>query len=330
MPAHGVGPVKWEMQRDNDGYRDYKVTYLIRCDSSQEGPAQVLECPDLPQPGYQYICQADADPWAWCKLDTKITQMTSREPGYWWEAEVLFSTKPDGKRCKDQQIDDPLMVPDRISGGFTKYQEEATQDLFGNPITNSAWELFHGPQNEWDKGRPSVKIAMNRAQLQLALLSQMQDTVNGAPLWGLPPRCIKLSNTSWEKKYYGSCFPYYEISLEFDIRFETFDRDLLDEGTKVLHGHWDGKNKGTWIIDNIGGNYYTGTPPNPANPQHYDRFTDRQGNQANVILNGHGLPAGVQVGTGTSSAKNSGGPGYRHVAKYDGSNFLLLGIPTSF
>lgn len=325
------GPREWSMQRDRDGNRDYKVTFLIETQTSLDGPAHILECPELPQPGDFYVIDNDADLWATWKLDADVKQLTREEPGFWWEITLTASTKPDGKRCKDQQIDDPLMVPDRISGGFAKYQEEAAVDRFGLSITNSAFELFHGPTNEWDKARPTVKIAMNRAQLNLPLLCQLQDCVNSGPMWGLPARCIKLSNITWDKKYYGQCFPYYEISLEFDIRFDTFDRDLLDEGTKALRGKFD-PITGKFVLQPKAGGLFgtTAIMPNPANPSDYDKFLDRNGNPAHVVLNGHGLPANVAIGTGTHIGALTGGPAYRHVQKYPGANLLLLGVPTEF
>jgi hypothetical protein len=67
----------------------------------------------------------------------------------------------------------------------------------------------------------------------------MIDTVNMFPLWGLPPRCIKLSNAPWEKKFWGLCEQYYTLTLEFELRSDTFDKDLNDIGTKVLNGHWN-------------------------------------------------------------------------------------------
>jgi hypothetical protein len=130
----------------------------------------------------------------------------------------------------------------------------------------------------------------------------MKDTVNSVPLWGFPRRCVKLSNFSVEVKYYGTCQVYYARSLDLEINAvldpatgavkSGWDRDLLDEATKVLHGRF--------LPPEQGGRYevldINGQPPSRFNPEHFDRFLDRQGEPSTIVLNGEGLPAEVVVG----------------------------------
>ena len=94
-----------------------------------------------------------------------------------------------------------------------------------------------------------------------------------------------------------------------------------------------------WILDDI-----DGSPPDPDNPAHFDRYKDRNGENARVLLNGYGLPAetAVLTGTGTGTVVGTGsgtgtgtGKFSREAAEvlldyYEEANFLLLGIPTSF
>jgi hypothetical protein len=297
------------MTRDRDGHREYKIRWQIETSSSLDGPATVLQCPGLPQPGQYWVVDGDVDLWATCKLDAVVTphpQYTEGERVNLWIVEQTFSTKGDDKRCKDQQWDDPLLVPDRISGTFSKYQEEATFDRFGRQILNSAFEQIRGPQVEFDANRPTVKISQNRAALEIDLFLPMVDTVNAFPLWGLPRRTIKLSNVSWERKFYGSCYLYYERTFEFDIRAPKsitdvlgFDRILLDEGSKALNGHWD-PSTGNWVLDDIGGQ-----PPSRFNPSHFIRLYDLQGNPMHAVLDGQGKPITSAVYGAISSASNT-------------------------
>ncbi len=297
MASRLVGLVKWEGSRDRDGYREYHAWFLVGTDDTGDGPAIVMQTEGLPRPGEQWLFSSqESDSWAFCKLDTKVTihQQKEGDPNVWWMVETTFSTKGDSKRCKDEQIDDPLLEPQKISGSFAKYQEEATHDRYGSPILNSAYEQMRGPQVEFDATRYHVKVEQNVPQLQLPLVTSMRDCLNGSTLWGVPPRCIKLTGFNWERKFYGQCSVYFVRTFEFEIRLDTFDRNLLDEGTKALNGRFD-KVTGNWVLENI-----AGAPPNRFNPQHYQRFIDRKGNPTRVILNGQGLPAGVKVGTGTS------------------------------
>lgn len=252
MATRIVGPATWSMDRDDEGHRTYKLTLRIR-GSTTDGPAVVLNTPGAPRYGDVWRMDGDEDPWAFCRQPVSITPITSDEPNREWRATYTFSSKPDGKRCKEESIEDPLLTPAEVSGGMVRYTEEATADRFGRPITNSAWEQMRGPQVEFDGSRPQIKIRMNVPSFAVVLIAMaMADHVNALPVWGVSRRCIKLSDVTFERKYYGACEAYYVLSMTFDVRFDTFDRDLLDEGTKVLHGHWDAVT-GNWVLDNIGG-----------------------------------------------------------------------------
>lgn len=301
--------------RDEDGYTDYKITWLLRGDIG-DGPANAFQCPGIPQPGSQwdtgsfgFPSGADTDSSVWCHWDSSVKPVVSNEPGNWYNLDQRFSSKPE-KRCRTNPVEDPLLEPPVITGNFAKYTEEAVYDRFGIPITNSAHEQIRGPQNEWDKNRISVKIVTNvaTARLGYALPAAFMDHVNSLPMWGLGPRQVKLSAAPWELKFNGPCATYYKRTLDFDIRPETFDRDLLDEATKVLGGadsHWD-LSTGSWVASPILG--YSGSPnPDPVNPTHFTRFIDRKGNPIKGVLNGHGIPYEPEL-VSTCSQCSSGSP----------------------
>lgn len=320
----------YSMQRDADGYREYKLTHLVRA-GVNDGPFNVLNTPGLPLPGSAWIIGNDVDLWSWCRPDAVVTihQEKEGDANLYWRVEQTFSNKPlprDSQRCQDVAIEDPLLEPQRVSGSFTKFTEEATTDRDGNPIKNSAHEPIRGVQAEFDQNRPNVRIEQNVAVLDLALCTSMVDTVNDGPLWGLPERCIKLSNFSWERRFYGLCYIYYVRSFEFDINFNTFDKDLLDEGTKVLNGDWD--NQARWQLKNLGD--LADIAPDPANPGHFKQILDKDGNLTRFILNGAGLPAEVEVVSPGGVVSPPSDPGTVHVERYPESNFLLLGIPVIF
>jgi hypothetical protein len=274
----------WECTRDSESHRTYKIRWKILADIG-DGPATVLQTPDLPEQGATWNFGNDVDVWAFCLWDAHVVQIVDGEPGTWWTVEQTFTTKPpDNKTCRDQQITNPLLEPPKISGSFVKYTEEATKNVDGSPITTSSHEQIRGPQVEFDNSRPQVKIEMNVANLEYDLLFSMRDTVNDAPLWGQDPRCIKLSDISWERKFQGQCQVYYTRSLTFDINPDSFDRAVLDEGNKVLNGHWD-TTTGQWILNNV-----AGKPPDESNPSHFVRFRDLNGEFTTVILDGHGKP----------------------------------------
>lgn len=316
------GIISWEGNEDEEGHREWVVKHLVRCTDYSDGPATVMRASGLPVIGAFWDYGNDYDPWAFCTPRRTVKMRNPKEgwKGKYWEVSSYFSTRRNSRRCMDESIEDPLLEPDRISGSFVKYTKEVVRDKNGNWIKSSSHELIRGPQVEFDHNRPSVVIERNIGSLGLETFSEMVDTVNDSTLWGLPARRIKLSNVNWTRNYVGTCDPYFTVTYEFDIDFNGFDKEALDEGTKVLHGHWETDQTGTgtglgtnWVLDQI-----DGQDPNPNNPQHFDRYKDRYGENARVVLNGAGEPLSV----GDS-------PVFIQIAYYRESNFLLLGIPTT-
>lgn len=320
------GHVSWSLNRDRQGIRSYKIRHYVNTDDFLDGPNVVLNCAGLPLPGAVWDFDNDYDANCYCTGETVVSVRSGVKEGQktkYWTVDNIFSNAP-GKRCQDEQIEDPLLEPYDISGSFVKYTTEASFNNDGTRIKTSSHERITGPMVEFDANRPTVKISQNVAILDLATFSQMVDTVNDATLWGLPARCVKLSNASWQRKFYGTCGIYFTRVFDFDIRYETFDRTVPDEGTKCLHGYWgDGDDAGTapddWILINI-----NGSAPDPDNPAHFSRFKDRNGENARCLLNGAGLPAQVGLATGSS-----GDPANISIYYYGESNFFLLDIPAS-
>lgn len=291
------GHKSWNLVRDEEGHRDYRLIIRVEC-AKTDGPFVALSAAGLPTVGSSWNLDGDVDPWAFCLPDTNVNEVVSNEPNTNFDLEFHFSTRPpEGNKCNEDPVTDPLLEPQKVSGDSVSTTEEATKNRFGLSILTSSHEQIRGPQNEWDKSRDTISIEQNVASLDLATFTAMRDTLNDSTLWGMLPRTVKLSKASWERKYYGTCNVYYTRKFQFDINPETWDRTVLDEGTKVLNGHWD-EETGDWVLDPIGnpplGETGTGTgyPPNPNrnNPTHFIRFKDRNGENSRVILDGTGLP----------------------------------------
>lgn len=326
------GPRTIAVDRDEEGYRTYQVMHLVEA----TGFIDAMNCPGLPLPGAFYSFIGEIDPFVWCRPGMGIRAAPESRRGArptYYEVSQTFSNKPpsrDKERCNSTSVDDPLMEPMKKSGSFVKFTEEATKDRFGNPILNSAWEQIRGPQAEFDNNRPTVHIEQNVASLQLDLIAFFMregGVVNDAPIWGAPYRSVRLTQASWQERYQGMCSVYYTRSFDFEVNIKVdpdtgvvssgWDRDVLDEGTKVLFGRWGfGGSEGTGWIPQAG--------VDPSNPANYIRYTDRTGNPTRVILNGAGLPYDA---TGLTSGTDDDQPGNIHIEKYPEGNLLLLGIP---
>jgi hypothetical protein len=302
-----LGPDLWSMSRDEEGHREYKVRLKVRGDTTLDGPATILFfTPGIPLPYSWWLLGTDADLFAWCKWDADVQRVSgpANETGLDWWVSLTFTTKPPKEgRCRDQQVEDPLLEPIKLSGSGIKYTEEQVRDEFGNLIVNSAWEQIRGPQVEFDRSRSRVHIEMNVPLLLYDYVMSFMDVLNNDVLWDMPKRCVKFSDFSWERKYWGQCEIYYTWKMDFDLRASDtvtgiagFDRVQTDEGTKVLFGHWGpptpagplGAPTSSWVLDLIPA---TGQLPNPNNPQHFMRYQGRTGNTERVVLNGCGVPA---------------------------------------
>lgn len=285
-----LGPISWDMDTDDDGYRNYTLSLKVEA-LKTDGPVTLSATPGLPLPGSTWAYLGESDPIAVCSRRRKwspIQKGGDGDPALTYKVDLFYSTKPY-KQCQDQSFDNPLLAPPKKSGNFVKYTEEAVWDRYNNKILNSAHEQMRGAQVEFDANRQTVKIEINVATLNLALIDALMDHVNDRVLWGHFPRRIKFSGCSWTEEFYGLCYRYYKLSYDFEINWKGFDRALLDEGQKVINGHWD-RATGDWVLDNIGG-----SPPDPSNPKHFIRFKDRQNENSRVILNGKGAPAKVIV-----------------------------------
>ena len=293
MATSLLGLIDWNLTRDKEGHRTYKSVYKIQTTDTSDGPGTIFGTAGLPVIGASWALGNDSDTWARCWPNAVVKPMITVEKGRFWTAEFTHSTKPL-ERCQDNTIEDPVLEPAKISGTFVKFITEATTDRNGDPLTNSAFEQLRGPSVEVDDNRPTVRISMNITSLPLTSFATLVDTVNDSTMWGLSARKVKLSNVSWERKLYGTCSYYYTVVYDFDINFNTFDRTILDEGTKYLAP---------------GGT--------STNPDHYIVYKDKRGENSRVILDGSG---GKWDGTGSPGTI---GP----IEIYDQGNLLSLGVP---
>jgi hypothetical protein len=295
MSATLDGLMYWDLSRDRDGHRDYTANYQVHVDDDADGPAIVLACPGLPAIGAPWQQGNDYDPWAYCWPDTKVTPRTRGERGNLWDIETKFSTRPFS-RCQDNSFQNPISEPPRIGGSWIKFTKEAAYDINGRRVANPAHEPW---KIEIDDNRPTVTIGFNVIVLPLGTYASMVDTVNDFPLWGLPPRCVKLCNLRWQRQVYGTCSYYYTVDLEFEINFNTWDIVKQNDATKRLR-----------------------TGGNAANPTHFELIrAAREGDPVPGIVRADGT-----LWDGISPPPND--PPRTLFQFYQGSNFFNLGIPT--
>lgn len=342
--VYGNGPVTWAADRDDDGFRTYRITYRVRA-AVTESPAAVMAASGLPTIGspFNLAGYTGADTWCWCRpeCNVKIDQEKSGDPVEFYLVEVVFSNKYEGgksKRCQNTPIEDPLLEPMKVSGNFSKAQREAKYDKDGTRLVTSANEPLTGPGVTFDYTLSTVRIEQNVASLGLSTFSTMINTVNASPLWGVPARCVKLVNAPWERKVYGNCSYFYTRTFEFEIdqynqdkdgNIIGFDKEVYDGGSMCLRGQWvtdkDSSDYGKYkILADVTSTTVENILTTPQS--NFMAYKDMNNEQARAILDGHGRPANAEIVGGSAA----GEPASAIVKYYRESNFLQLGIPTSF
>jgi len=310
MTLKNLGVLEWSGGRAMDTHRTYNVKFLVESDDIEDGPQAVTYCAGLPNVGATWTYGNDNDAYALCTPIVNCETMLKREANYWWILSYEFTTKP-WLLCLNQQLTHPASMPDIISGSFISYSERTNKRRRGDTGTSASGKPIMSSSLEpiWvdkDKNRPTVSIQQTRVNLELAMISQMIDTLNDATLWGLPPRCVKLRNVPWQRLVWGTCSYYFKRNLEFEIKYDTFDEtEIRDAGHRWLNPEKLAKDP---YLD-------------PTNPDNFTAAVDANGNiQKSVLLNGAGQRCSDPIN-------------HEHfidtVELYDETNFLLLGIPTA-
>ncbi len=246
MAGVNRGRIGWSLDIDDEGHRTYKLLTLVEMLGTSDdittaltadGPERAVNTtPGIASIGSFWAQGNDVDQWAtaWPTMKVRPYKPKGNEPNNWFTIEQTFSTR-SFRTCQSTAITNPLLEPQKVSGTFVKYTREARFDINGNPIVSSSHEAYTGPDVEIDSNRPSIRIEQNSSSLRLATIASMVDTVNFFPMWGLAARTVKLSNVSWERKVVGTCGFFYTRVFDFDIKFNTFDIDLRDEGFHELN-----------------------------------------------------------------------------------------------
>lgn len=231
IDVHKWGP----LDVNDEGHRSYELTSRILCTSHLDGPATVLQTAGLPAVGSTWNVGGDVDNYAYCTPYAKVysQQEGDGERSIHWFVDQRFTTRPMF-RCNTATIENPLNEPAQIRGGFAPYREEAIYDRNGDLLLSSSLERMTGPEVEIEKGRPIVNICFNVATLPLTTFTEMMATgaVNDSTLWGCPARTVRLAEVTWERLLYGVCTYYYRITYAFEIKFDGWNRFIIDQGTR--------------------------------------------------------------------------------------------------
>lgn len=288
-----IGVYDWGMDMDDEGHRDYTLDLLIDA-ATDDGPANIMLCPDLPLIGAYWQVIGDLDLQARRIPKSRFKPVVTGEPTDTWLATLNYSTRPI-KRCQDSSVEDPLSEPPKFSGDFMTRPRKYHFDKDGKPIRSSSWERL---EYEEEIPHPVVRISQNVAVCQYALAAQVMTfaPLNDSPLWGLPARCWRLTGYSVDENFYGTCSRYYTENYEISANYDTWDREVSDEGTRVLKPGGDLDNPEDFVL--------------------YRQPGD--GGHVRIFLNGAGVPAADEASAAKKKPKVLGE-----------TNLLSFGLPAT-
>jgi hypothetical protein len=218
-------PFDVDLQVDDEGHCDYTLSWNVET-TLGDGPDEALYGSGMPIPGSAYASNPAA--YYQRKGSARLKDVSGSKRR--WVCQTVFSTRP-AKRCQDTAVGDPLSEPHRIRGSFARYTEEIRADKDGDALLNSANEPITGLTRE--ASRPTFEIEQNVAWIDVDVLKEVVDAVNSSTIWGLADRTLRCQSLTWEQLQYGACYKYFHVVSVFEIKEETWDYKILDQGNMV-------------------------------------------------------------------------------------------------
>ena len=198
----------------------YKRVFEVEVNSLLDGPEIVLaphglvDVPELPQQNDIYEPESGvSDEGAICYEITATVKPNS----YLWEVVALYSTYLE--RPDIEGVSDPLLRPSEIEYDSITVSVPLLYDIYGNPILNSAGDLFDPPL-EQDETRGIMRVTRNFADFDPLFYWGFKNTVNSTEWLGLKKYQVKCKNIRATRFFEVGQY-WYRVTAEFEIGMRT-------------------------------------------------------------------------------------------------------------
>jgi hypothetical protein len=181
-----------------------------------------------------------------------VTNPTNTHNGslaFSWLATVEYGLwNPLDHSADGDPVNQPLRY--RLEGVNTPepvWETIADEDGVKHPVVNSAGDYFDPPV-ETDVLRLTLRVQRNEAGPSIATILELANKVNDAEWNGFPARTVKLDPIVLPEREYSQVTGaiYYPMEYTFQIRFDTWDKIVLDQGKRRLV-----ESSGTTTLENI-------------------------------------------------------------------------------
>lgn len=216
----------------------YRVVYYVSTDDVNDGPQVVRAVSGIPSLGDVYSVGNDHDPQAIAIQKNESQRDDPRE----WEVEVVYGTATIDLTGVNR--DDPFAEPPQLSLG-AQSRQLVIPGFFNDPehpdaqrnkeigLVNSAGEKFD-PAAEMEISDPVFTVTKNMQSASIVWLADLANAVNGTEFYGAEPRTFRISAPQATRVYHAAVGYYWSVTFELIYRWDTWDLQLLNEGSFYL------------------------------------------------------------------------------------------------
>jgi hypothetical protein len=244
---NGAEPMPWvstrELPNNRRGKvnyaakREYERTWQVQMSSASDGSIQVSVAPGIP---FMFTPYQDAD--GSFDLGAVLYDLSAEQQDdmlHW----IVTGKYASGERSRysrytpekgDTRFNDPnpLNRPPQFIFGSAKYQRPILLDLYGIPLTNSAFDAFDPPVMV-EEERTTVTIIQNEPFYDPSVSAAYQGAINSDEFLGNPKFSCKMTERSGRSNVENN-FLYWEVTYQFEFR-----RVIVDSVTPHRDGTTD-------------------------------------------------------------------------------------------
>lgn len=183
----------------------------------------------------------DADVYLQSK---RIQRLSNDEDNrHHWIVTCTWSPPAPGTSGDNPPTEDPLTRPIKYRLDWASYTKMIGQDIFGNPITNSAGDLFN-PGPEIDDARPVLVATKNIADLStiISLSLDYTNAINTDTFYGAPAYHAKVQSILSGDIMEENGVKFYSVTFRVEFNYDSWLLSLIDKGTHVLEQAQNGTN----------------------------------------------------------------------------------------
>tara|TARA_R110002124_G_C8846985_1_gene506028 strand:- start:193 stop:1026 length:834 start_codon:yes stop_codon:yes gene_type:complete len=203
--------------------RTYTRTFEVITDSQYDGAYLAAAAPGL-SIGDTYSTTTESDTLSFVR---SVTSECTSPDGKSWRVTADYGP------LADSTAQNPLNAELEVEWSFSQFTRATDQDIYGDPILNSAADVF-SEAVEIDDSRPILKIVKNEASFNALLAYYYKDAVNAQPFYGGARKTVKVQSISSKRLFDATYGYYWKTSLEFAFNPLGWKKIILDQGYREI------------------------------------------------------------------------------------------------